>query len=494
MKKKHSVQPFLAVTIISVVCIIALLLVSCTSTFQRADSFQSTFNDHAEGWLNLVGLITLLSGWMITCVKWLREHFEFRVRSDKDVEKKQPVVPFLTIKGKSLFRQLTWDKAFKTADIIAKELLDVNSNTFYDPTMIVGIGRGGAVYGSLLSYELGELPILALDRTYRHLDDGRETKAMYPFRIPKAYLKRVLLVAGESHTKKTLKIFTDKLIELGAGEIRNCVFYKQILPETSDTPDIKIHYYGVSKEKDYLMPWQTEQSLHPSENKEDAEAQNTKIGRYVTELENSFDSEESGFYCMRHAETAANAKDIFIGSGTDIPLTERGKEQARKAGHYFKNIGVTFDTIYYSPMIRCFETAREVAAIAGGQLVPDDRIIELDYGDWEGLSREEIKSKYGEDYRDYCTDMSCRPTGGSESANDVSARITAFLNELKTSNATMGKQILVVTHKTAGRILMRAAGHCSANHFRDIPFDNAAVGYVSIRPNKISVILDNKRC
>ena len=475
MKKKHSVQPFLAVTILSVVCIIALLLVSCTSTFQRADSFQSTFNDHAEGWLNLVGLITLLSGWIVTSVKWLREHFEFRVRSDKDVEKKRPVVPFLTIKGKSLFRQLTWDKAFKTADIIAKELLNVNSNTFYDPTMIVGIGRGGAVYGSLLSYELGELPILALDRTYRHLDDGRETKAMYPFRIPKAYLKRVLLVAGESHTKKTLKIFTDKLIELGAGEIRNCVFYKQILPETSDTPDIKIHYYGVSKEKDYLMPWQTEQSLHPSENKEDAEAQNTKIGRYVTETENRFNSEESGFYCMRHAETAANAKDIFIGS----------------AGHYFKNIGVTFDTIYNSPMIRCFETAREVAAIAGGRLVSDDRII---YGDWEGLSREEIKSKYGEDYRDYCTDMSCRPTGGSESANDVSARITAFLDELKTSNATMGKQVLVVTHKTAGRILMRAAGHCSANHFRDIPFDNAAIGYVSIRPNEISVILDNKRC
>ena len=43
-------------------------------------------------------------------------------------------------------------------------------------------------------------------------------------------------------------------------------------------------------------------------------------------------------------------------------------------------------------------------------------------------------------------------------------------------------------------ILLQRAGHCPGGHFRDIPFDNAAIGYVSIRPNKISVILDNKQC
>jgi broad specificity phosphatase PhoE len=317
---------------------------------------------------------------------------------------------------------------------------------------------------------------------------------MYPFRIPKAYLKRVLLVAGESHTKKTLKIFTDKLKELGAGEIRNCVFYKQTLPESQMASNVEIHYFGISRKKDYLMPWQTESSLHPSENKEDAEAQNAKIGRYVTEVENCFDAEESGFYSMRHAETEANAKDVFIGSGTDIPLTEIGKEQARNVGRYFKSIGVTLDTIYYSPMIRCYETAREISSIVGGQMIPDKRIKELDYGDWEGLSRNEIESKYAEDYKKYCTDMSFRPTGSTESANDVAERVTGFLHELMASNATMGKQVLVVTHKTAGRILLQVAGHNPGGHFRDIPFENAAIGYVSIKLGKTSVILDNKRC
>ena len=497
MMKKNSnnlTRPILISAILSMVGIAILVFNSCSTSFEQADTFQRTFNDHAEGWLNLIALLTLLSGWLVTGASWLRKHFEFRSRSSKDIEGKRPVLPFLTINGKALFRQFTWNKALKTSDVISKKLLDVNSKDFYDPTLIVGIGRGGAVYGSLISYQLGELPILALDRTYHHLKDGRETKAMYPFRIPKAYLKRVLLVAGESHTKKTLKIFTDKLKELGAGEIRNCVFYKQTLPESQMAADVEIHYFGVSRKKDYLMPWQTESSLHPSENKEDAEAQNAKIGRYVTEAENHFDSEETGFYCMRHAETEANAKDVFIGSGTDIPLTEKGKEQARKVGHYFKSIGVMFDTIYYSPMIRCYETAREINSIVGGRLVPKNELIELDYGDWEGLSRTEIENKYMEDYKRYCTDMSCRPTGSSESANDVSERVTGFLHELMASNATMGKQVLVVTHKTAGRILLQAAGHDPSGNFRDIPFENAAIGYVSIKSGKTSVILDNKRC
>lgn len=487
-------RPLLLPVILSIVGITILLLNSCSASLERIDTFQRTFNDHAEGWLNLVGLLTLLSGWLVTAVSWISKHFEFMSKSGDDVKNKRPVWNSFSINGKYLFRRFPWSKAFKTAEAIAIELLDVNSNTFYDPTMIVGIGRGGAVYGSLLSYQLGELPILALDRTYNHLDDGRETKTMYPFRIPKAYLKRVLLVAGESHTKKTLKTFTNKLKELGAGEIRNCVFYKQILPENPDAADVKIHYYGVSREKDYLMPWQTEQSLHPSENKEDAEAQNSKIGRYVTEAENHFDPEESGFYCMRHAETEANAKDVFIGSGSDIPLTHKGKEQARKAGEYFKSIGVTFDTIYYSPMIRCFETAREISSIAGGQLVPQEKLLELDYGAWEGLSRTEIENKYSEDYNRYCSDMACRPTGSSESANDVFVRVSEFLQELKDTNATVGKNVLVVTHKSAGRILLQAAGHNPNGHFRDIPFDNAAIGYVSIHNGEAKVVLDNKRC
>lgn len=481
--------------VLSVIGISILTLNSCSTALQRADSLQSSFNNHAEGWLNMVGLITILSGWFTAGFNWLRNRFKFRVRSDKDVEKKRPVLPFLTIRGKSIFRELTWQQAFTKADEIAKKMLDdKNKETYYLPTLIVGIGRGGASFGSLISYRLGELPILALDRYYGYDNDNRrETKDMYPFRIPKVFLEKVLLVAGESHTRETLKVFKEKLFRMGAGQIRTCVFYNQQLLEEKTAVDFKIDYYGIGKRKDYLMPWQTEQSLHPSEKKEDAENQNARIGHLIADG-NRFDSEESGFYCMRHAETEANEKDEFIGSRTDIPLTEKGREQARKVGEYFKSIGVTFDTIYHSPMTRCYQTAREINLIVGGKMVAHDGLIELDYGDWEGLSRQEIESRYAEDYIQYCTGMLSRPTGSGESANDVSVRVLKFLNELKSSHATMGKSVLVVTHKTAGRILLQITGHNQEGHFRGIPLDNAAIGYVSIRDDKASVVLDNKQC
>lgn len=329
-KSAPSYQPLLP-AILTIIGIAILVLNACSTSLQQADTFQRSFNDHAEGWLNLVTLLTLLGGWVIAGITWLRRNFEFKTPS-KDTQGKKPVFTFLTINGKSLFWQLNWRNAQKSAKEIAKRLLDVNSPEFYDPTLIVCIGRGGAIFGSMISYQLGELPILALDRKYNHFENGRLTKTMYPFRIPKAYLKQVLLVAGEAHTRKTLRIFTEKFLEMGAGEIRNCVFYNQQLPEERLDPNVEIHYSGISRKRDYLMPWQTETSLHPSESKEDAEAQNNKIARYVTEAQNRFDAEDSGFYCMRHAETEANAKDVFIGSGSDIPLTNKGKEQARKTG------------------------------------------------------------------------------------------------------------------------------------------------------------------
>ena len=205
--KSHLPHPCLAPAILSVGCIVALALNACSTSLQQADTFQRSFNDHAEGWLNLIALLTMLGGWVIACITWLRRNFEFKTPS-KDTQGKKPVFTFLTINGKSLFWQLNWRDAQKSAKEIAKRLLDVNSPEFYDPTLIVCIGRGGAIFGSMISYQLGELPILALDRKYNHFENGRLTKTMYPFRIPKAYLKQVLLVAGEAHTRKTLRIFT----------------------------------------------------------------------------------------------------------------------------------------------------------------------------------------------------------------------------------------------------------------------------------------------
>ena len=470
----------------------SMFLLQACGTVEKVDLSMQNFNQHAEGWTTLITVITLLSGWLVSLIGWISKHYEF-LQKKGEIKDKKPVLSFISLGGYSLFRQFTWNRAINSAESVAKEMM--TGQNHYDPTMIVGIGRGGAVFGSLISYQLTEVPILAIDRTYQHDEIGeRVTKSMYPFRIPKGYLRRVLLVAGESHTRKTIAVFTEKLKELGAEEIRNCVFYNQILPPEKIASDVVIHYFGVRGKDDYIMPWQTNQSLHPSENKKDAEAQNRKIKQYLSEEENIFELEESGFYCMRHAQTEANAQDVFIGSGLDIPLSDEGKKQACNVGLYFQELGIRFDTIYCSPMTRCMQTANEVRSLTGGILVLDDRLLEINYGAWEGLSREEIVKRYPRDYQQYCSDMTFRPTDSEESLDDVDIQIREFLSDPEVRASTRGKNVLVVTHKTSGRILLRAAGHNPAGHFRDIPLQNASISYVTFRPGKAKVVLDNKQC
>ena len=137
-KTKHLSRPIHATAILSAVCIIVLVLNACSTSFQQADTFQRSFNEHTEGWLNLIAILTLLGGWVITGITWLRRNFEFRTPdSSDDIKDKRPVFSFLTINGKSLFRQLTWREAKKSAKMIAEELLNVKSPKFYDPTLIV---------------------------------------------------------------------------------------------------------------------------------------------------------------------------------------------------------------------------------------------------------------------------------------------------------------------------------------------------------------------
>ena len=89
-------------------------------------------------------------------------------------------------------------------------------------------------------------------------------------------------------------------------------------------------------------------------------------------------------YVTRHGETAWNKENKVCGR-TDLPLTEKGREQAKETGK--KLSGVHFDRVVCSPMLRARETA---ALICEGREVVIERhreLIEQDYGLCEGADR-----------------------------------------------------------------------------------------------------------
>jgi broad specificity phosphatase PhoE len=120
----------------------------------------------------------------------------------------------------------------------------------------------------------------------------------------------------------------------------------------------------------------------------------------------------------RHGETEWTVSHRHTGT-TDIPLTDRGREQARELGRSLA--GVDFDLVLSSPRQRAEETAR----LAGLEPESEERLTEWDYGEYEGLTTAEIQRERPDWdlWRDGCP--------GGEQAADVAARLKPLLDRLR---------------------------------------------------------------
>jgi probable phosphoglycerate mutase len=98
------------------------------------------------------------------------------------------------------------------------------------------------------------------------------------------------------------------------------------------------------------------------------------------------------FLCLRHGATDGNREGRFQGR-TDVPLNDEGISQARSAARRLQ--GVAFDTIVSSPLIRAVKTAEIIAAASRKPVSVDARLIECDFGSFEGRSIRETMAEHG---------------------------------------------------------------------------------------------------
>ena len=134
---------------------------------------------------------------------------------------------------------------------------------------------------------------------------------------------------------------------------------------------------------------------------------------------------------LRHGRTEANARGLLQGR-VDNPLDDVGHAQARAA---FNALGA-FDRVISSPLKRAVETA----TYFDRDPVIDERWIELDYGEWDGIPVLDVPS---ETWKAWRRDLDLRPPGG-ETLNELGARVRAALEELAASDD--GGHILIVSH------------------------------------------------
>lgn len=177
---------------------------------------------------------------------------------------------------------------------------------------------------------------------------------------------------------------------------------------------------------------------------------------------------------MRHGETEYHAQHRLLGR-LDIGLNERGKEQARRVVDFFR--GLKLDAVYSSPLKRCLETAAPVAEDQGLSVQVLEELMEVDMGEWDGRTFEELFKEEGELVGKWMRNPSSVAIPGGEDFGTVRDRVMSAVREI--SRRHPGDQrVLVVTHGGPIRgILCEALGMELDGMFR-IQIDLASISAV----------------
>jgi broad specificity phosphatase PhoE len=138
---------------------------------------------------------------------------------------------------------------------------------------------------------------------------------------------------------------------------------------------------------------------------------------------------------VRHGETAHN-RDGRLQGRVDLELSERGIEQAAWVASRFAAAPVA--AVYSSPLQRARQTAAAIAEACGAAVEVDDRLIELDYGEWDGKPLAEMRTTRG---ASWFADPNFAPPGG-ESLVAVTARVEAFCRDRMPADG----RVLAVSH------------------------------------------------
>lgn len=192
---------------------------------------------------------------------------------------------------------------------------------------------------------------------------------------------------------------------------------------------------------------------------------------------------------IRHGETNWNVEGRKQGRN-DQPLNEKGATQAKLAAEYVKE-NYDISKVWSSPLQRCSNTA----ALFNMPVATSDHLLEIDYGEWEGVLTTEIESsllregsredrlqrgpKSSDDARTYNVDATDPP--GGEKRENLPVRANAWITESKI--AEQGGDVVLVGHGGSMKGLITGALGLPDSAMDTLTIDNCSVTVLDITPD-----------
>ena len=158
---------------------------------------------------------------------------------------------------------------------------------------------------------------------------------------------------------------------------------------------------------------------------------------------------------LRHGETEQSLERRFSGR-TDLALTPKGEQQAAAAARRVAESSEAREiaAVISSPLRRAQQTAQAVGAALGVPVRVDERLREIDFGEWEGLTFDEARRVAGDDFASWLGSHDAAPPGGESQAQCLE-RVAGLRNSLLREYAD--QRVLLVTHVTPIKSLLGEA-------------------------------------
>lgn len=190
---------------------------------------------------------------------------------------------------------------------------------------------------------------------------------------------------------------------------------------------------------------------------------------------------------VRHGETEWNRLRRTQGV-TDIDLTVRGLRQARRLGYRLR--GLPVKCVYTSPLKRALDTAKALAAPSRVPVVLDNDLKEIRFGDWEGMTFEEIGNSYPDELRVWNeSPQLCKPPGESETLEEVAKRVQNFIRRARSQYED--GTVVAVSHTVPCKLLIALSIGLPLQNLHSLRMDNVSMSMIDFYEDKAVLRLFN---
>ncbi len=174
-------------------------------------------------------------------------------------------------------------------------------------------------------------------------------------------------------------------------------------------------------------------------------------------------------YLTRHGKTQANLENRFAGR-SDEPLCQAGRDQLGELAE--KCARMDLAALYSGPLLRTWQSAQIIAEPRGLTVHKAPGLIDIDLPHWDGLTKDEIRQRFGDEYPTWLASPENFHVPGCEDLEAVQKRAVAEVTEIAAKEEGV---ILLVTHLIVARCLLLHYRGLPISQFRNISVENGEV-------------------